>query len=68
MIRYLDAADALRAAEASHKPDFFTLRAWQVETLAREARARGYRKRKDAPGSTARMFYQHCLRVLARGL
>ena len=67
MIRYRDASNALHAAEALHKPDFHALRSWQAETLDREARALGYRKRKNAPGSRARMFYQHCLRVLARG-
>jgi hypothetical protein len=31
--------------------------------IAEVARSAGYRKRKDAPGSTARMYYYHLSRL-----
>jgi hypothetical protein len=34
-----------------------------VQALADAAKLAGYRKRKDAPGSTVRMFYQYLSRV-----
>jgi len=39
--------------------DFFTLSSSDVSALVEVAKAAGYRKSKNAPGSTARMFYQY---------
>lgn len=52
----------LKARGVSLGADFFTLRTSEVGIVLDVAKAAGYRKRKDAPGSTARMFYQYMQR------
>ncbi len=42
--------------------DYFELRMSEAEQVLAVAKAVGYRKRKDAPGSTGRMFFQHLRR------
>jgi hypothetical protein len=41
---------------------YFALRGSEVQIVLDVAKAVGYRKRKDAPGSKARMFYQYLAR------
>ncbi len=48
------------------KRDYFELGSSAVDDVLRVAKAAGYRKRKDAPGSKARMFYQHLGRKKCR--
>lgn len=43
--------------------DFFTLRTSQVSALLDEAKRVRYRKSKNAPGSTGRMFHKYLQRV-----
>lgn len=42
--------------------DFHELSSYDVQRVLEVAKLAGYRKRPDAPGSTARMFYQHLSR------
>ena len=42
--------------------DFFTLRSSKVSALLDEAKRVRYRKSKNAPGSTARMFHKYLQR------
>jgi hypothetical protein len=42
--------------------DFHALHSDAVIRIADAAKAVGYRKRKDAPGSTARMYFQYLSR------
>ena len=42
--------------------NFHVLYAYQVEALLRAAKAQRYRKRRDAPGSTGRMFHAYLQR------
>jgi hypothetical protein len=42
--------------------DFFQLGSYDVGRIAEVAKLAGYKKRKDAPGSTARMYFQYLSR------
>lgn len=61
--------DSVTAHEILTKHDahqnFFTLRTHQVHGLLDSAKEHGYRKSKNAPGSTGRMFHQHLSRLAA---
>lgn len=57
-----EAKRLLRARGVNLGTDFFTLRTSEVGIVLDVAKAAGYRKRKDAPGSTARMFFQYMQR------
>lgn len=46
--------------------DFHTLRSEKVDLLVDAAKARGYRKSKNAPGSTARMFFEYLVRQASK--
>lgn len=39
--------------------NFFSFSSSEVEDIVKAAKAYGYRKSKNAPGSTARMFYRY---------
>lgn len=43
--------------------DFHELGSQEVQRILEVAKLAGYRKRKDAPGSTARMYYQYLSRL-----
>ncbi len=43
--------------------DFHKLPSYETQRLADMAKLTGYRKRKDAPGSTARMYFQYLSRL-----
>jgi hypothetical protein len=44
------------------KTDYHALRGDDARLVLQAARDAGYRKRKDAPGSTARMYFQYLAR------
>ena len=46
--------------------DFHALRHSEVSELCAELKKRNYRKSRYAPGSTARMFFQHLTRIANR--
>jgi len=48
----------------AHGKNFFTLHTDQVLGLVDSAKEHGYRKSKNAPGSTGRMFHQHLHRIV----
>jgi hypothetical protein len=54
-----EAKRLLVARGITFKKDFFALHLSEVEIVLDVAKAAGYRKRKDAPGSKARMFYYY---------
>lgn len=58
-----EAKQRLKAAGINFSSDFHTLPSSQKQLLVDTARAAGYRKRKDAPGSTARMYFQYLSRI-----
>lgn len=53
----------LGAAGIDFRRDFHELSSNEVGTVLDMAREAGYRKRKDAPGSTARMYFQYLSRL-----
>lgn len=53
----------LKAAGVNFSSDFHQLPRRQVELILATAHAAEYRKRKDAPGSTARMYFQYLSRL-----
>jgi len=55
-------AHAILTKHDAHK-DFFALSSSQVSGLLDHAKANKYRKGKNAPGSTGRMFHQHLRRL-----
>jgi len=57
------AKQRLKAAGIDFSSDFHQLSRSQVELILDTARTAGYRKRKDAPGSTARMYYQYLSKI-----
>lgn len=57
------AKQRLETAGIDFSKDFHTLSSHSKDTLLEVARAAGYRKRKDAPGSTARMYFQYLSRL-----
>ena len=62
----LDPREAKRLLQSDgidFSQDFHALPSYEVMRLADMAKMTGYRKRKDAPGSTARMYYQYLSRL-----
>lgn len=57
-----DAKQRLKAAGIDFGRDFHELSSSEVDQVLSVSRAAGYRKRRDAPGSTARMYYQYLKR------
>lgn len=58
-----EAKQRLRAAGIDFSRDFHELPRSAVQLVLDTAHAAGYRKRKDAPGSTARMYFQYLSRL-----
>lgn len=58
-----DAKQRLKAAGIDFSSDLHQLSSSQKQLIVDAARAAGYRKRKDAPGSTARMYFQYLSRI-----
>jgi len=58
-----DARDMLMNNGVSFDEDFHALSSDAVDRISQAAKATGYRKRKDAPGSTARMYYTYLQRL-----
>jgi hypothetical protein len=62
MLTRSNAHDVAQRAQAPIGADFHTLTSSQVERLLVEADRLKYRKRKNAPGSRGRMFWQYIQR------
>jgi len=58
-----EAKQRLKSAGLDFTRDFHTLPSSQKDLLLASARTTGYRKRKDASGSTARMYFQYLSRL-----
>ena len=62
----IDRAEARRLLQSDgidFARDFHELSSHEVQRILEVAQLAGYRKRKDAPGSTARMYFQHLSRL-----
>ena len=57
-MNHCDAKAMLHAQGIDFRDDFYVLSSSKVELIVDLARATGYRKRRDAPGSRGRMYYQ----------
>jgi len=55
---HCDAKDAMKSAGVSFDKDFHAQSRSAVDMLLAWAKATRYQKRRDAPGSRARMYYQ----------
>ena len=62
-ITHHEAKRRLEAAGIDFRRDSDELRMSEAQLVADTAREAGYRKRKDAPGSTARMYFQYLRRL-----
>ncbi len=58
-----EAKSLLARAGVDFRKDFHALGSADVQLIADTAKLAGYRKHKNAPGSTARMYYQYLERV-----
>jgi hypothetical protein len=58
-----EAKRLLQSDGIDFRQDFHQLSSSEVQRILEVARLAGYRKRKDAPGSTARMYFQYLDRV-----
>lgn len=58
-----EARQLLRDAGVNLRDDYHALRHSDQLLIADVARMAGYRKRKDAPGSTSRMYFQFLSRL-----
>lgn len=56
------AREMLRNYNVPLDQNFFSLDSETVSRVVEAGKTYGYRKRKDAPGSYARMFYQYACR------
>lgn len=54
-----EAKQLLQSDGIDFRQDFHELSSSEVQRVLEVARLAGYRKRKDAPGSTARMYFQY---------
>lgn len=62
----IDRAEARRLLQSDgidFSRDFFELSSYETQRILEVAKLAGYRKRKDAPGSTARMYFQYLSRL-----
>lgn len=57
-ISHCEAKSLLKSEGVDFSQDFYTLRMSDQTRIAEVARMAGYRKRRDAPGSTSRMYFQ----------
>jgi hypothetical protein len=62
-IDHHEAKRQLKADGVDFRQDFHALPSYEVQRLADFVKMTGYRKRKDAPGSTIRMYYQYLSRL-----
>ena len=60
-----EAKRLLQADGIDFSQDFHALPSYELHRIVDMAKMTGYRKRKDAPGSTARMYYQYLSRLPA---
>jgi hypothetical protein len=58
-----EAKQLLQSDGVDFQRDFHELPSYEVQRILEIAKMTGYRKRKDAPGSTARMYYQYLSRL-----
>jgi hypothetical protein len=58
-----EAKSLLEAAGIDFRKDVFTIGSSDMNLVAETAKAAGYRKSKNAPGSTARMYFQYLARL-----
>jgi hypothetical protein len=58
-----EARQLLRDAGVNFREDYHALRHSDQLLIADVARMAGYRKRRDAPGSTSRMYFQFLSRM-----
>ena len=66
MINLRAALPAFNSAGISLKDDFHTLRSSQVEVIVQLAKESGYRKPKNANGSTGRYYFAALQRAARR--
>jgi hypothetical protein len=62
-IDHHEAKRILQSDDIDFRRDFFELSSSEVQRILEVAKLAGYRKRKDAPGSTARMYFQYLSRL-----
>ena len=58
-----EAKQLLQSDGIDFRRDFHELSSYEVQRILEIARLAGYQKRKDAPGSTARMYFQYLDRL-----
>lgn len=58
-----EAKQLIQSDDIDFGRDFFELSSSEVQRVLEVAKLAGYRKRKDAPGSTARMYFQYLSRL-----
>jgi hypothetical protein len=58
-----EAKQLIQSDGIDFKRDFHELSSHEVERVLEVAKLAGYRKRRDAPGSTARMYFQYLSRL-----
>ncbi len=62
-LSHREAKQLLQSDDIDFRRDFHELSSSEVQRILEVAHLAGYRKRKDAPGSTARMYFQHLSRL-----
>jgi hypothetical protein len=62
-LNHHEAKQLLQSDGINFRQDFHELSSSEVQRVLEIARLAGYRKRSDAPGSTARMYYQFLSRL-----
>jgi hypothetical protein len=62
-LSHREAKALLEAAGINFRKDVFTLPTSSLSLVADTAKAAGYRKSKNAPGSTGRMYFQFLSRM-----
>lgn len=63
---FYEAREIMARVGCELSADYHTLGAEQVDRVVVEAHLYGYRRPRNAPGSTARMFFQFVQRVAHR--
>lgn len=62
MLTRSEASEILEQCNVDHRADFYALSRSCVELILWHAKKNGYRKARNAPGSTARMYHAYLQR------